>query len=207
MLPNMKLSALVEKLKNFNSTSCYYYGPGLAGKIKQIYYSFLKINTFIIYEKQLDDEKYDFCSDPKVTIIEPNNSQLKNIRLGKTLPREFFCDVTHNAKRPVIALYDDDIAYIHWVFGGGEYSRFFKLGDRTVEINYVTTLPCFRGRRLSVQMLLYSCGKLKREGVEKCVMATHIYNVAFRKSAAAAGFREVGQIKSLGRINKKIVIL
>lgn len=197
---------LLFTLKNFKKTAYHYYGDSPLSLVRFIYYSVFRVNTFLVFEHDLRREVPDVALDPQIKIITPALEELDRLRKGKDLPREFFYDQIHNVKRCCLAFYGGEIAYIHWVYSKGDYSRFLKLSDGVCEINYLTTLPKFRGRKLSSKMLAYAFKFLQKSGYNKVVVVVHENNVAFIKNIKRLDFKETKRIKTFGPFNRKTTV-
>jgi RimJ/RimL family protein N-acetyltransferase len=190
-------------LIELRKTAYHHYGESPISFIKFIYYSIFRLNTFIIYENNLREKQPAHNLDDDFKVIIPDAAQLNKIRNGKDLPREFYYDKIHGVKNCYVAFCNNKLAYIHWIYRKGDYSRFLKLGDGVVELNYNTTLPEFRGRRLSAKMMGFICHELKKEGIKKVIGIIHEDNIASIKCIKLAGFKEVRRIKALGPFNRK----
>jgi len=190
--------------QNFKKIAYHHYGDHPASLIKFIYYTFLRINTFIVFEYDLTAPLPQAQLDVKFKVIQPTMEELDHLRSGKDLPREFYYDQLHRANRCHIALYENEMAYIHWLYSEGDYSRFLKLRQGVAEINYVTTLPKFRGKKLSSQMLVYTARFLQGLGYKKAVIVVHENTIALIKNLKNTGFREVRRMKAIGPLNRKV---
>jgi RimJ/RimL family protein N-acetyltransferase len=166
----------------------------------------LRINTFIIYKNDLTKKLPPDNLDPEFEVIKPTLEELDKLRLGKTLPREFYYDKIYNVETCYLAFSRSELAYIHWVFFKGDYSRFLILSDGVAELNYNTTLPKFRGRRLSAKMMAYISKDLQDSGYKKVMGIIHEHNIASIKCIEQAGFKEVRRIKALGSFHKKLKV-
>lgn len=201
---------IVKKLlftfKNFKKTAYHYYGKSPLSLVRFVYYSLFRVNTFLVFENDLRGEVPEIEFDPNVKVLTPTLEELDRLRKGKDLPREFFYDQIHNVKTCLLALYGGEIAYIHWIYSKGDYSRFLIFGEDVCEINYLTTLPKFRGKKLSSMMLAYASKNLQKAGYKKVVVVVHQNNVAFIKNVRRLAFKETRHIKTLGPFNRKIVV-
>ena len=103
-------------------------------------------------------------------------------------------------------MYGEEPAYIHWIYVRGDTNRFLKLGDGVAEVNYITTLPEYRGKKLMANMMIFAMNDLKRMGYKKLVSVVNTLNPPALKSMLAAGFKEVRKIKTLGYLSRKYTI-
>lgn len=201
---------MIEKIlltiKELKKTAYHHYGESPTSIIKFLYYGLFSVNNFIVFENKYDEKVPQFDFDPGYKVIMPTMEELEKTRTGKELPREFYYDRIHNIKTCFLALYNDEIAYIHWVYFKGDYSRFLKIGDNTAEINYATTLPQFRGRRLSGKMFAYATKHLQDMGYKRVIMICNENNPAVIKTFLQAGFKEIRRIKAIGPFNRKIAV-
>jgi ribosomal protein S18 acetylase RimI-like enzyme len=191
-------------LTEIKKTSHHHYGPHPSSIIKFLYYSAFRINYFLLFEKNLAEEIPDISPDPEFQVIIPTMAELDTLRGEQELPREFFYDRIHNVKTCFLALHQGEIAYIHWVYFKGDYSRFLNLTEGSAEINYATTLPKFRGRNLSGKMFALSTRYLKDRGIKRVYMLCHVENPPIIKSFKKAGYREIRRIISIGPFNRRI---
>jgi hypothetical protein len=168
-----------------------------------IYHSALRINTFAVFERTLDDVVGPVCLSSDYTVVRPGAGELDAIRLGRELPREFYCDRFHGVKTCYVVMHGPEPAYIHWIYVKGDANRFLRLGDRVAEVNYITTLPEFRGQRLMASMMVLTMNDLKRIGYKKVVSVVNTLNPRAMKGMRAAGFKEVRTIRALGFLNRK----
>ena len=194
-------------MKSFKDTVNHQYGLRLTDYLRFFYCSFLRINTFIVFENDLSQEISKLEIDSDFQIIKPTLEQLEQFRKGKNLPREFYCDKMYNAKNCYLVLHGNELAYIHWVFFNGDRSRFLKLeDDKIAELNYNTTLLKFRGRRLSAKVMSYISKDLQQLGYSKVVGVIHEDNIPSTKCIRMSGFREINKIKTIGRFHRKLTI-
>lgn len=193
--------------KEFKKTAIHHYGNNITSTFKMLYYSGIHINTFSIYERVLDDSIQSIELESEFRIEKPNIERLGQIRNGRDLPREFYYDKIHGIKNCYLVMCGEEPAYIHWVYVKGDYNRFLILPEWIGELNYITTLPIFRGRKLMVRMMLYTMNDLKKQGFRKAVLVVNIQNPPAIKSMEAAGFREVRKIKTFGYFNRKYAVM
>jgi len=203
---NQTLKKLMVTLKDFRKTAFHHYGHSPLSYIKFLYYSALRINTFIIYANDLTKKLPPINLEPGYEVLKPTLEELHNIRLGKTLPREFYYDKMYKVQTCYLAFYKSELAYIHWVFFKRDHSRFLILGDDVAELNYNTTLPKFRGQWLSAKMMTYISKDLQNSGYKKVMGIIHEFNYPSIKCIKQAGFREIGRIKALGPFHKKLKV-
>jgi RimJ/RimL family protein N-acetyltransferase len=192
-------------LKNLRKTAYHHYGQSPSSLLKFLYYSAIRVNTFYVYENDLSKELPPHNLGPGFKVMKPTIEELEKIRAEKVLPREFYYDKIYNVKTCYLAFRGDELAYIHWVFFKGDYSRFLVLDNEgVVELNYNTTIPKFRGDWLSAKMMAYISRDLKDLGYKKVMGVIHEFNYPSIKCIKQAGFREVGKIRSIGPFHKKL---
>jgi ribosomal protein S18 acetylase RimI-like enzyme len=193
-------------LKNFKKTAYSYYGNKPFSMILYAYYGLFRINTFLIFECDLPGN----ISEPNLELpfraFIPTLEELDRLREGRDLPRDFFYDKIHDVKNCCLALFDEEIAYIHWLYFKGDYSRFLILDESTCEMNYFFTLPKYRGRGLSSEMLAHSAKYLYERGYKKAVVVVHQNNVSFIKNVRKLPFHETKRIKTFGPFNRKVIV-
>ena len=203
---SLYLKKLSITLKELRKTAHHHYGYNISSIPKFIYYSLFNINTFVVVGMDLNEELPKYPLDPEFKVIKPTIKELNKLRVGKNLPREFYYDQIHGVKTCYIAMAEDEMAYIHWIYKKGDYNRFLKLSSDVAELNYNTTLTKFRGRGLMGKMLVYILSDLKKRGYRKAVGVIHGGNPAALKSTIKAGFKELCRIKTYGPFNKKYSI-
>jgi hypothetical protein len=200
------LSKLIITAKQFKKTAYHHYGHSILGIFKFIYYSGLKINTFIVFGKDLSGELPPHNLDVDFKVITPAPEELEKLREGLNLTREFYYDKIHGVKKSYVVLCQDEIAYIHWIYVKGDPNRFLILSDGVAELNYNTTIAKFRGRGLMGKMISYIFHDLKKQGYKKAVGVIHRKNIPGVKSAERAGWREVGKIRGIGPFHRKLKV-
>lgn len=200
------LGKLIFTVNNFKDVAYHHYGSHPLSLIKFIYYSLFRINTFIVFECDLNRPLPPIEYDEQFKVLKPTIEELDNVRNGKDLPREFYYDKFHGVKTCYLALYQNEIAYIHWVYFKGDYSRFLRLREGVAEINYLTTLPKFRGTKLSSRMLVFTANDFQKLGYKKILIVVHQNTVALIKNIKQAEFREVRRLKVLGPFHRKISV-
>jgi len=200
------LNNLLYIIKTFRHTAKVEYGPGLWSYFKCLYYSLLRINVFNIYVFDLNDDipLSELLND--YYVLQPSLTELDALRFGKNLPREFYYDKTHGLTTCHLLMKGSEIAYIQWICGANDPSRFFRLGEGVVRITNVATLPAFRGQQLMSKMFSHTLGELKNQGYNRVVSAIHSKNIASIKSILKAGYHQIGTIRTVGRFHKKIFI-
>jgi ribosomal protein S18 acetylase RimI-like enzyme len=197
---------LIYTIKQFSKTARHHYGDSPLSYFKFFYYSGIRLNRFLLFEADLSSPLTELPIEPEFSIKKPSVVELDIIRRGKDLPREFFYDKLLGTSCCYLAYYETELAYIHWVFFKGDYSRFLSLGDGVAELNYNTTLPRFRGKHLSAKMMNYICHDLQRSGLKKVVGVIHELNYPSIKCIEQAGFTRIGTIHAIGPFHKKLQI-
>jgi GNAT superfamily N-acetyltransferase len=193
-------------LKNFKKTAYSYYGNTPFSMIRYIYYGLFRVNTFLVFECDLRTNLPEPQIESPFRALIPTLEELDRLRKGRDLPREFFYDEIHNVKNCSLALFDEEIAYIHWFYFKGDYSRFLTLDDSTCEMNYFFTLPDYRGRALSSKMLAHSTKYLREQGYKKAVVVVNQNNVLFITNVRKLPFHETMRIKTFGPFNRKVAV-
>jgi ribosomal protein S18 acetylase RimI-like enzyme len=203
-MPSFRKLAIT--LRSFKSTADYYYGSRPFSVLRFLYYSGLTINTFIVFERDLKAEIDLPAVDPDLKIIQPEPLELDRLRAHKQFPREFYYDRIHNAKTCFLGLYKGEVAFIEWVYFKGQHSRLLILRDKVAELNYVTTLPEYRGARLSARIMAHTLKNFQALGYESMVTVVHERNIAFIKSVRSVGFREIRRVRAIGPLNRRIQV-
>lgn len=202
----MNLNKLILTVKNIRRTAQHHYGSTTFSILKLIYYSTLRINTFLVFENDLTKDLKEHNLDSEYHVVKPTLTELCNIRRGKDLPREFFYDKMYDIDKCYVVFKNDIIAYIHWIICDSKKSRFLTFGEKVAELNYNTTISEFRGNWLSAKMMAYISKDLQVEGYSKVAGVIHEYNYPSIKCIKKAGFTEIARIKSFGQISKKYKI-
>ena len=193
-------------IRNFKRLSYHHYGNSPLSMIRMVYVSVFRVNTFILLEHQLDNRLDTIDLSSKFTVTRPSIEDLEKIRRLRELPREFYYDKFHGINKCYVVMHGAEPAYIHWVYVKGDINRFLKLGDDVAEVNYITTLPAFRGEKLMTNMMIYTMNDLEKNGYRKLVSVVHTLNPAALKSMLAAGFKEVRKIRTFGYLNRKYTV-
>lgn len=180
------------------------YGNGIFPFVKALFHSLIKVNTFVV--NLLDLEAFDQTvpREPSLRLLGPDLAGFKKLREGEDLPMEFHCDAYYGDGLCFYAVYEGRLAAVNWVYRAGEFSRFLKLGEKDAEVNYVFTLPDFRGRALSTKLKIFTAGYLREKGYKRLFSVVHKGNIANLKSDAKVGFTCCGTLKTLGHFSKKM---
>jgi len=180
------------------------YGSGILGFSKYIYYSFMRINTFVVFTCDGNCALHSLNFTPQLQIERKAYETLRYMKSTKALPREFYCDQLAGVEDCFLGLWEEQPAYIHWVFPEGAKSRFLGLGEGCAEVSYMLTLPEFRGKKICSQVLAYTLNELRSEGVQRVFCVVHDQNVASIKAVRRAGFQEHIRVKSIGPFNTRL---
>jgi hypothetical protein len=193
--------------RHFDEIARAYYGARPWCYPRYFYYLLLRVHQFVIFRKDLLPTQEDPFAGTEFEIKQMPLEELREVRARESLPKEFYGDTSYGWKKCYVVLHHGEIAYIHWVVYPFERSRFFRCKGRVAEINYNITLPRFRGHNLAMKAMLHTCEAERRGGINVLVAAVHGDNLAMRKCMKKAGFVQVGTIRSLGRLNRKVTII
>jgi ribosomal protein S18 acetylase RimI-like enzyme len=186
----------------------YYEKKGFKETMLRIKTRYFTIMEFVLFTKNIGDENDNEMYSTDIKCIKGNYDILNGIRnKNEHLPREFFVDKTHGGKEFYLGYYKGEIAQIIWVFRRRGYSRFFSFeNESSCEINYVITLPEFRGRKLTEKFLKCIFYQLKNQGIKNVVVSVSAENILMLKSMRSSGFKEFKMIKSYFSLLKKTSI-
>jgi GNAT superfamily N-acetyltransferase len=197
---------LFQNVVNLGNTVRGEYGGGIKGYANFFYYSLFRFNTFGIYRLDLATFAEPTRERAAETVLfqELDGPSLELLTAGRSdLPREFYCHKMHRVSACCAGTVEGRLAYIHWIYRQGDFSRFLRLTSRTAEINHVFTLPEYRGRGLSTRGFLATAQDMKKKGVTSLVAVIHDENVASIKAFERAGFVKTGEIRAFGQFNGK----
>jgi len=186
----------------------FYKKKGLADTLRRLRSRIFSVTTFRVNICELNSECEGITVDPEYKIIIDDLAALDQLRSEvEGLPREFYIDRTHKAKRFYLLVHGKEPAFIHWVFGKGEYSRFCKIQDDvTVELQYGYTMPSFRGKRLVAKALNYTCNDLRKKGFKRVINVVSEGNVSCHRGMEFSGLKEYTKVKSYFSYVKKVTI-
>jgi len=201
----MKLIGLIRQFTYLKNSVRSLYGEGAKAWLTFIRYALFRLNRFRILRVNLVALPVLRMDLPGVSFYSPHIDELERLR-NSDLPREFFCDKFHKVGSCCIARLNGVPAYIHWIYYPGDFSRFLKLGDGCAEINYVLTLPQYRGHGISAAAFCHTLHSLKEQGIKNVFAVVHEENIASLKSFARAGFIDVGSTFSFGLFNRKVSV-
>lgn len=200
------LPRLSATLKDFRKTAYHHYGNHPLSLVKFLYYSGLRVNTFIVCGMDLSGIVPAPAFAPGFRVVKPSLEELERARSGQSLTREFHYDRILGLKTCYLVFQGEALAYIHWVVFKGEHSRFLILGDRVAELNYNTTIPEFRGNRLQANTMLHICRDLQELGYRRVCGVIHELNTPSLRAAQRAGWRELARVRALGPFNRKVAL-
>jgi hypothetical protein len=193
-------------LRELKKTAYHHYGNNPFSIARFLYYSGMRVNTFIIYGAELTGESPGPAIDPDFRVIRPSPEELARVRDGRDLTREFYYDQLLGLKTCFLVFRGDELAYIHWVLFKGDHSRFLNLGDGDAEFSYSTTVPEFRGNNLQAKIIAHSCRELRERGYRRVGGAIHQLNIPSIKAVELIGWREIARIKALGPFHRKVAL-
>ena len=177
----------------------YYRKKGLRDTLNRVRSRYFTVLTFIHYRRDLREPFDGLLPGPDSEVVTGTPVILERERKDRQdLPREFYIDQTHNGKRFYLLYYQGQLAGICWVFTRGEYSRFFTIRqERSCELNYIITLPEFRGKKLSTRFTNYICEDLKHRRFETAVVAISGGNVSSLKTMNDSNFSKWKEVRSI----------
>lgn len=198
-------------MKKINELYFYYKKKGFRDTAKRIYGKYFSISSFTVYKGILGKENINESNsliEDGYEIIINDIEYLKKIRYERNdLPREFYIDVTHGGQKFYLVSLEKEPAYIVWIFGKDEYSRFCNISDhKTVEFAYGYTMPLFRGKRLYSKTMNYACNDLKNKGYEIVLGVISEGNVNCHNAIKYTVLREYKKINSYFSFNKKLKV-
>lgn len=182
------------------------YGSGTLSFMNFFYYTFFRLNRFIVYEMNLKEEIRSVKMEADYQFVSPSLEDLKYLREQKTYPREFYMDKVGGLESSQILLKGGEPFYIHWLRFPGAVGRFTRLKAGTVEITHLFSLPPARGRGLAKMAVAATVAMLKEQGYNKAVAIVHEGNIASIKTFESLDFIPVKYLKAFGRFNCKIDI-
>lgn len=200
------LERMLRACRQFDEIARAYYGQRPWCYPTYVYYSLLRVSEFVIFRKDLIPAHGDPFAGTEFQIRRLSIEELQDIRENIHLPKEFYCDASRGWKTCYAVFHHGQIAYIHWVCYPGERSRFFRCKGDVAELNYNITLPRFRGHGLSVKAMDHTCEAERSRGTRVMVVSVHNQNIAMIKCMKRSGFEQVGTIKALGQLNRKIAV-
>ncbi len=192
-------------MNKYSELMVYFKKKGLKDTIARIKSRYFSINEFVLFRNDLKDTSSMYQLIPDVEYRTGTLEELIEYRNEHIdLPREFYIDQTHGGKEFYLGFYKGELAQICWVFRKGEYSRFFTFkDDSSCEVNYIITLPQYRGKGISAYILNYICDKLAKEEIKVAVGGIATGNVLMVKGMKSTGFYEFKRVKSyFSYINK-----
>ena len=181
---------------------------GFRETVSRIKNRYLSVGLFTLFHTYLQDVSIQMRKNTKVEYHVGSLEELKKYRKENiNLPREFYVDQTHGGTELYLGFYEGNLALIGWVFKKGEYSRFFSFEDgSTCELNYIITLPQYRGKGLSSDFMNHMCNQLKMKGIQKVVIAIATSNILMIKSMRRTEFNEFKKVKSYFSFVSKTIV-
>ena len=163
------------------------------------YFGYLKVNKFFLFRRELDNPFPDVSQRDDILIKQISLQELREIRQNyPKLPEEFFCDIFEGSKTCFVGFVGEKVAHIMWVFSPGDGSRFFKLKEKEAEINYIVTLPEFRGLNLYPLTVKAVSHWLRENDFIKVYVVSHEQNINAVKAIAKCGFTKIGEVTHIG---------
>jgi len=195
-------------LSRLSELTVYLKKKGLKETISRIKSRYFSITEFVLFRNDLNAGSTKFREDPDIEYRLGDMEELKQYRIEHPdLPREFYIDQTHEGKEFYLGYYKGELAQICWVFRRGDYSRFFILADdASCELNYVITLPEFRGKGFSANISNYICNQLVKEQLRAVVVGIAANNILMIKGMKNTDFYEFKKVDSWFSFVKRTVV-
>jgi GNAT superfamily N-acetyltransferase len=195
----MKLASIVKTIHGQYGTSPWAY-------VNAFYYTFFRINKFIVFEFDLRSENLPLKASCDYQFTSLSLEDLRYLREQITYPREFYMDSIGGLKSNQVLLKNGQLVYIHWLRFPGDVGRFTRLKTGTVEITHLFTLPSERGKGLARVAVAATMSMLKTQGFNKLIAIVHKRNISSIKTFEAVRFKPVQYLTALGQFNFKIDI-
>ena len=133
------------------------------------------------------------CRPPARAAVEAGlEGLIRHPREG--LPEAFHRGEISGARRCFVALCDDQLAGILWVFDRAYPSQFVALGRDEAELGHGYVLERFRGRSLFRLLIHTACEALQADGYGVIYAVVDERNHASRKAFEGNGFRCIGSV-------------
>lgn len=147
----------------------------IAALLNLLYFNFIKVNRFIIYEIDLSvDLEMSSLNTANVDFKVIHYEELKDyLPAGENPPSEFFMHEIDGVRHCVVALKNNLIAHISWLYLKGDKNRWFNLNDVEAQINYNYTFPEFRGKGLNALALMALARWLKQRNYQRLLIEVH----------------------------------
>jgi hypothetical protein len=164
---------------------------------KVLYMNTVKINRFAIFEWDLRKDFDAIQTIPKeyeIKIIDYKELQ-RYLPRDKYLPREFYMNAIAGLKHCVVAIKDNEIVHIDWIYMAGEKNRFFDIKSDEAHINYGFTFPEHRRRGLNIQKHFEAARWLKEKNMKRILYAVHEDTIYMRR-----GLEKIRNIRRVGTL-------
>jgi RimJ/RimL family protein N-acetyltransferase len=129
--------------------------------------------------------------------IRPGSLQeLADLRRTSAAPvtPELYADRLHGARRVYLAFAEGRLAHVAWLFTHEDRTLQISLAPDEVEINFVYTVPAYRGRRVMTAVHTRMLEDVRRQGVRRAYMHVAIDNQASIRAVVRTGFRQAGTV-------------
>lgn len=163
------------------------------------YFNLLKINRFKIFEIDLNNEREISLMDKSgwdLKVI--HHSELSQYRPGgERLPRDYFMHKIDAVTHCVIAVQENVVGHIAWLYRQGDPNRWFDLKEDEAQINYIFTFPAFRGRGLSAMGIREMGNWLRQRGFRRLLIEVH-EGTSFMLS----GIKKISEVRQVGTLTQ-----
>jgi GNAT superfamily N-acetyltransferase len=168
---------------------------GIKETLYWFYFGYLKVNKFFLFRRELSNYFPEVAQRDDILIKQISLQELKEIRENNPkLSEEFFCDIYEGAKTCFVGFVGGKLAHVMWVFFPREGSRFFNLEEGEAEINYIVTLPEFRGLNLYPLTINVVSHWLRENHYKKLYVVSHQQNINAIRAIRKCNFEMIGEV-------------
>jgi GNAT superfamily N-acetyltransferase len=169
----------------------------ISALLKSIYFNVFRINTFILYglnlQQEIDFTQLQTMGDNAKIIT---HHELKAYTASeRNLPREFYMNAIDGVEHCGVILQDGKIACICWLYFRQHPNRWYLLGRHEAILNYVYTFPEYRGKGYFPIALLKCVQWLQERNYTRVIIPVHSETLYMIRS-----LRKVAEVEKVGAV-------